>query len=74
MGRRPPFADGSINSSNRLEAAVVRALDAHITVSRKAVLLADELDQLTHPGAIRTPLGDDDSLVIAIQRLTTRDT
>ena len=70
MARRySRFADGSINSGHRLEAAVVRALDAYISIIRKAERLEDELDQVTAPGVIRTQLSDEDSLVIAIQRV-----
>lgn len=64
------FPDGSISSIQRLEAATVRALDAHMTLERKAERLCDELDQATNPGVVRAPLSDEDSLVIAIRDVT----
>lgn len=72
MSRRQPFADGSV-TGKRVEAAVVRALDAYMTIERKADLLIEELDDVTIPGVVRTQIDQEDSLVIAIKDVITHD-
>ena len=69
MARPPSFADGSV-SGMRVQAAVVRALDAYMTVERKAERLIAELDDLTMPGVVRCEIDPEDSLVIAMQDIT----
>jgi len=66
---RQRFADGS-GCGNRLEAAVVRAVDAYMTIERKAQRLIDELDDVTLPGVVRHQIDPEDSLVIAMQDIT----
>jgi hypothetical protein len=53
-----------------MQAAAVRAIDAHMSMSRQADHVVDELDQITAPGVIRQQLTDEDSLVIAINAIT----
>lgn len=64
------FPDGSVTNTDRLSAAAIRALDAHMAVERHADRLIEELDQITSPGVVRTQITDEDSLVIAISALT----
>ncbi|HWW61204.1 MAG TPA: hypothetical protein VN181_07545 [Thermoanaerobaculia bacterium] len=64
------LAEGSINKNDRMTAAAVRALDAHIHLERTADRLLEELDQITSPGVVRTQITDEDSLVIAIRQIT----
>jgi hypothetical protein len=68
------FPDGSsVSYMHRLEAATVRALDAHLTLVSKAQRLCAELDHLTLPG--RPGLShfsdeEEDSLITAIRDIT----
>jgi hypothetical protein len=65
------FAEGSVSGRvDRMQAAAVRAIDAHMSMSRQADHVVDELDQITAPGVIRQQLTDEDSLVIAINAIT----
>lgn len=64
------FPDGSVTSNDRLSAAAVRALDAHMILERVADRLIEELDQITAPGVVRAHITDEDSLVIAIRDIT----
>lgn len=73
MTKHHHIADGSI-TGHRLESAVVRALDAHMTLIRRADRLSEELDQTTIPGVIHAQLTDEDSLIIAIHGITRHPT
>ncbi len=64
------FPDGSVSSVHRLEAATVRALDAHLTLLRKADQLSEVLDRVPPVPASEPWPDDEDSLVIAIKSIT----
>lgn len=62
------FPDSS--SGDRLTAAAVRACSAYQSLGRKADSVGYELDDITSPGNVRQPLSEEDSLVIAISKIT----
>lgn len=67
------LADGSGGGRNSYESACVRAIDAHLTLGKQADRVIAELDHITAPGvigAVSHQMSADDSLVIAIQELT----
>ena len=61
------LADGSGGGGRRPEAACVRALDASIALGRKADRIMRDLDEITIPGAVKLPIDENDSLVVALQ-------
>jgi hypothetical protein len=61
------FPDGSGVPNSREQSACVRAIDAYMSLIRKADRLGIELDDVTIPGVVRAPMADDDSLVIALR-------
>ena len=54
----------------RVQAAGVRAIDAYTRLQRLAVRLSEELEEVTSPHGIpTTELDDEDSMVIAVERV-----
>jgi len=60
------FPEGSGITNNRMESACVRAIDAYMTLGRRADALCAELDNVTLPGVVRAVIDDNDSLVTAV--------
>jgi hypothetical protein len=59
-----------ITLNPRVQTAGVRALDAHTRLRRVAERLSEELDEITSPhGVPTTELSDEDSMVIAVERV-----
>lgn len=56
-----------------MEAACVRAIDACMKLGLKADSVLAELDDMTLPGVVRVSIGDEDSLVAALQTVAKPD-
>lgn len=65
------LADGSGEKRGSFEPACVRALDAYLILGQKVERLSVALDEITEPGVVRSQLGPDDSLVIALDEFAT---
>lgn len=61
------FPEGSGVYNSRVESACVRAIDACMTVSRKAAAILEAMDDVTIPGMVRGAIEDNDSMVIALR-------
>lgn len=62
------FPEGSGGGVAKSDVACVRAVDSYMKVIDLADRLIEDIDNATIPGVVRTPIKDDDSLVIAIQQ------
>lgn len=59
--------DKPASTNQRMQAAGVRAMDAHTRISRAALRLSEEMDEITSPHGVPTvELSEEDSVVIAV--------
>lgn len=67
MPRETSKSEAMRSSTNRMQAAGVRAMDAHASVTRAARRVIEEMDEVTSPhGVPVVELQDEDSMVIAV--------
>lgn len=59
-----------MSQEGRVQSAGLNAIAAHARVRRKAEALTEELEEVTSPHGIpTTDLGEEDSMVIAVERV-----
>jgi len=69
--KKTRFADGTGSGTRtQIESACVRAIDAYVTLERRADRVLEALDDITIPGVVRHAITEEDSLVIAIKDVT----